>query len=143
MIKKTCSRCKVLQPLEDFKKRKISKDGRYSWCKACERIRQKTWRLNNPEKARAAGRRALEKYLQSEKGALVNKQKRKKYQEKCRANITPQYIYRLLWSVCPKLTIKDLLENPVLIELYQKKLTLRRKVYDNQKNQYKNSEGCD
>lgn len=68
---KVCNKCKIDLPLSDFGKNKPSKDGLFSSCKACERIRghirrsttpdifrerDKLRRSNNPTKFREQGR---------------------------------------------------------------------------------------
>lgn len=44
---KTCSKCKILQPVDSF-----HKNGTYSSCKKCVAICNKNYRLNNIEKVR-------------------------------------------------------------------------------------------
>lgn len=52
---KKCSTCKITKPLSDFspKKRKDTKDGTSSVCKACTRENRKERYWSDPEKARA------------------------------------------------------------------------------------------
>lgn len=62
---KTCSKCKIEQPHENFHKESASKDGLRSSCKACSKIycdanrdrrraASKAYRTANPEKVKAA-----------------------------------------------------------------------------------------
>jgi hypothetical protein len=46
---KVCTKCKQWKPLEEFNKRKVSKDGRRSECRECQKEYKKQWRGNNPE----------------------------------------------------------------------------------------------
>lgn len=46
---KRCHDCKIIQPHEAFTKAKVSKDGYFTYCKTCNRARQKRYRDNNPE----------------------------------------------------------------------------------------------
>lgn len=75
---KTCSKCRVEKPLDDFHRNASKPDGRKSACKAClrdrnreyahrwhaehpEKAREKSrrWRVENPEKARETSRRRV------------------------------------------------------------------------------------
>lgn len=47
---KFCSSCRENKPLEDFHKRKKSKDGAHSYCKICTSLRNKEWFANNKQK---------------------------------------------------------------------------------------------
>lgn len=48
MEKKICIKCNIIKPLDDFPKRKESKDGRRGHCTSCEKIRKKVYRLKYP-----------------------------------------------------------------------------------------------
>lgn len=51
---KMCTKCKVTQPFEQFRKRKT---GRYfSHCRACDNRRSAAWQAANPERARKISR---------------------------------------------------------------------------------------
>jgi len=41
LILKECSKCKIKKPLDDFYRRKSSKDGRQSVCKECTKLYRK------------------------------------------------------------------------------------------------------
>jgi len=59
MRTKTCPTC-VEKPITEFGRNCQSPDGLHYYCKACAALRQKQWRLENPEKAR----QSRAKYLQ-------------------------------------------------------------------------------
>jgi len=48
---KTCSKCGETKPLADFHKKRTSKDGHNSQCKACNTAASVAWQQANPEKA--------------------------------------------------------------------------------------------
>lgn len=52
---KTCSRCKVAQPLDNFTNCKSRKDGKNVYCKTCTRKTGKEYAAKYPEKAKARG----------------------------------------------------------------------------------------
>lgn len=54
---KKCSKCKTEKPLEEFHKRKASKDGYRHDCKECSKVTLKTWRKANPERDRERKRK--------------------------------------------------------------------------------------
>lgn len=54
---KTCTRCNVWLPLENFSKKKSSKDGLVSHCKKCERERYLEWYKNK------GGQKKVRNYL--------------------------------------------------------------------------------
>lgn len=45
---KICTKCKQWKPLEEYHKRKDSKDGRKSQCKECRNGQNRQWREDNP-----------------------------------------------------------------------------------------------
>ena len=47
---KTCSKCGIEKPFEDYFKDKRAKDGSYSHCKECNRLETKKYRIGNDEK---------------------------------------------------------------------------------------------
>ncbi len=51
---KACSTCREKRPLADFYVRRVSKDGLQGKCKFCTRRSAYQWRIDNPEKAKAA-----------------------------------------------------------------------------------------
>lgn len=50
MTKKQCTKCKVLQPLEQFARHNSTKDGLHTQCKNCTREYLKIWRARNKER---------------------------------------------------------------------------------------------
>ena len=46
---KSCIKCEILKDLNDFHKRKISKDGYKNICKLCCKKYDKEWNINNNE----------------------------------------------------------------------------------------------
>lgn len=50
---KTCTRCKVEQPLTNYRARKAAKDGLQSWCKACNKEHAADHYANNLERREA------------------------------------------------------------------------------------------
>jgi hypothetical protein len=52
---KTCTRCGIEKPIEEFYKSKNYKDGYSYECKSCNSERSKKWYLENLEKVREAG----------------------------------------------------------------------------------------
>uniref|UniRef100_A0AAU6VY36 Restriction endonuclease n=2 Tax=unclassified bacterial viruses TaxID=12333 RepID=A0AAU6VY36_9VIRU len=58
---KTCSRCKLGKPSEDFAKRSKNKDGLDYYCKECNRQTAKAWREDNKDKANAASNKSRSK----------------------------------------------------------------------------------
>lgn len=118
---KTCRTCQVGKPLEGFRNRSSSSDGKENSCKECRNLydknRQKTeagkvsnrksqanWRINNKSK-----------HLQS-----VNEYQRK-YSEK----LTDSYIKKRIKKI-QKGQLKELVPTPELIETYRVLLKLKR-----------------
>lgn len=49
---KICTKCKLEQPLENFKKEKSNKNKHRTICKNCDVLRTKYWRRNHKENVR-------------------------------------------------------------------------------------------
>lgn len=49
-ILKRCTQCQEVKPTSLFSPRKTSKDGLYSWCKACSSARMRGWSAKNKER---------------------------------------------------------------------------------------------
>lgn len=49
---KTCRKCSIEKPLDDFHKNKSQKDGLQSYCKTCMKIDRKAYIESNPDKIR-------------------------------------------------------------------------------------------
>ena len=50
---KTCSKCKVPQPEENFQRNSAMKDGLQNECKPCRKLRDAQYKETHPEKVRA------------------------------------------------------------------------------------------
>ena len=71
---KVCTKCGVWKPLEEYYKRKTSKDGRESRCKGCRNEDEKQrWSKKHPKKIKEV-REGMKKCAQYRE---VNKEKRK------------------------------------------------------------------
>jgi hypothetical protein len=53
-MEKTCTRCLITKPLDEFYKQKAGKFGHYSYCKRCNTVIQRETRLKYLDKRRAA-----------------------------------------------------------------------------------------
>jgi len=69
---KTCAACKVAKPIGDFAIRVRSKDGRYYYCKACDRLKAAKWRAANRARHRAATQKWREKNPEANRIAVAN-----------------------------------------------------------------------
>ena len=102
MNNKTCTNCKITQPLNQFVKDKRKKDGLYSQCKTCSKkyreanketikIQRKTYREKNKEKIK----KQRESYFSSpeykEYKAAYDKEYREKNKERKRKNDKEYY----------------------------------------------------
>lgn len=58
---KTCTKCGTEKSLEDFCRKKKSKDGRNTQCKKCDAERFQKYKEANPEKVRESWRKAANK----------------------------------------------------------------------------------
>ena len=80
---KQCSKCKEIKEFSEFSKNKSHKDGLNSWCKQCEKIRNKEYYLDNKDifrKYYLRNREARKEYLKN------NSDKRCKYVAKYNKN---------------------------------------------------------
>ncbi len=60
---KTCAKCGAVKSLDEFHRNANRPSGRGSWCRSCVATNGRRWREANPERKRAASRRAqLRKY---------------------------------------------------------------------------------
>lgn len=71
---KTCRKCGVTRPTDDFPRLRSSKDGLYSYCKPCTRADKKAWAAKNAEKLREYGRRH---YLENREAYIARAQMHK------------------------------------------------------------------
>ncbi len=51
---KTCSKCGELKPLDQFRNRRSSKDGKHAQCKKCMSLANKAWKLKDDPQQRLA-----------------------------------------------------------------------------------------
>ena len=56
VAEKKCSRCRQVKPASEYAPTRSNSSGLYAYCRPCTRERQREWRMNNPERARANGR---------------------------------------------------------------------------------------
>ncbi len=108
MNQKTCTKCKLEQPFDNFPKNVECLDGKSSWCKGCFKIAIADWTKRNKDKVRIISKRCREnnkekfskrfkdwyyknwqknqdrkkKYRASEEGKRVEKAYYKEYKEK-------------------------------------------------------------
>lgn len=68
---KTCVLCKIEQPLGNFNKRALSKDGLQTVCRKCNRARSKQYYLNNHDKHRKAVQENNKAYKKRNRDFLV------------------------------------------------------------------------
>ena len=80
---KTCHKCKIEQPLDNFVNNKNSKDGKHSTCKTCV----KAYQLQNQDKLKAYQKEYQPVYKQENYGDLIAYQMKWKAEnkDKCRA----------------------------------------------------------
>ncbi len=71
---KKCSKCGEIKPLSSFNKNKARKDGRKSICKICQRLQNKEYRQNNPDKVLQHGKN-YKKYYQGNRDRILQRQK--------------------------------------------------------------------
>lgn len=78
MNTKTCNKCGLVKPLDQFNKDKQQKDGLRGSCKSCLSVMRKVWdqKYNHSEKARKTARR----YYYSEKGQATKRNYRAQYE---------------------------------------------------------------
>lgn len=62
---KTCSVCKTLKDFSEFGRRKATSDGHRSQCKSCDREAAKRYRAADPEASKQRNRRHYERHRES------------------------------------------------------------------------------
>lgn len=84
---KTCSKCGIEKPFEDYFKDKRAKDGLHSHCKECHRLETKKYRIGNVEKIKIIGKEYRDSHKEQIKeyyiknSELFKKQKKVYYLE--------------------------------------------------------------
>ncbi len=64
-MEKTCTKCKVVQTVDDFYRDARCKSGYRSVCKTCVNAKAREWQRNNPDRMKAISARGREKMRQS------------------------------------------------------------------------------
>ncbi len=65
---RACKTCGSTKPLKEYSSHETTRDGVSPYCKQCIRDRNRQWRIDNPERARA---KQLKNYLKSTYGMTV------------------------------------------------------------------------
>jgi len=68
---KKCPRCGEIKPLSSFNKNKARKDGRQSICRICQRLQNKQYYQDDPDKVLQYAK----KYYQGNRGRILRRQK--------------------------------------------------------------------
>jgi len=78
---KTCSKCKETKPLSEFYKNRSTKDGLQAYCKICQSKYQAKYQkmYSQTERGRTAHKRAMARYLKTDKGAILTKARSRQY----------------------------------------------------------------
>ena len=131
---KTCTKCLISKPLNDYSKERKGLYGLKSQCKVCANARQNAYSLT--EKGCAARRASRKKYAASEKGIRVRRELKieyrksdngREYERSCRragaANLSDRYIKHYIYKT---LGMRWGQITPELIEMKREQLTLRR-----------------
>ncbi len=105
IIMKTCIKCKLSKPINDFRPRKDSKDGHRNDCRVCENKRhtdryhteegkilhmRRIKKYRNTEKGKNVADKALKKYRNTLKGILQSRRASRIYQQDHKEQIAPQ-----------------------------------------------------
>lgn len=95
---KTCTKCKVEQPLENYFKKARAKGGLSHWCKSCCKSYRREWN-RRPEVKKRTAELALSRYhamSREEKIAYNHPDRRKKWHLKGTYNVTIDWYYETL-----------------------------------------------
>ena len=91
---KTCSKCQLSKPLDDFSSHRREKDGKNTICKSCDGIRKRAWQKANPQKCCDSRKRYYQRhpdrvkaYNQSQKGRARDKRYYRRNYQKCYAMV--------------------------------------------------------
>ena len=77
---KTCSKCGIEKPFEDYAPNEYGKNGFYSICRACCRIRDKIYRVNNREKIKKQREPKREEHIKYNREYYI---RNREYLNKC------------------------------------------------------------
>jgi 5-methylcytosine-specific restriction endonuclease McrA len=86
ITQKRCTKCHIIKSANLFTRRKEAKSGIGSWCKECERKRQKEWYSKNPEKGIAKTTRWRNKNIERYRKNLSNWARANKEKKRVNAN---------------------------------------------------------
>ena len=92
MDEKWCPKCKDNRPIEEFCKRKGTKDGLSYWCVGCREANKSNWRKNNRDKVRACDLRFRLRH--PERIRIKNREYGRNNREKRRAKQSVKYALR-------------------------------------------------
>jgi hypothetical protein len=145
METKICVRCNEEKNISEFRFSKTIKHFS-SYCKKCEYLNTKEWKILNPKRYAESHKKSQKKWTTNNKEHLQNYYKNKKRNlikereyakryskkhpervkekdKKKRQNMTQSYIATLL-----KITVKDLKNNPELMECKKMQITIYREI---------------
>jgi hypothetical protein len=93
---KTCTKCGVEQPLDEFHRSGTRRDGHHDWCKTCTAARGKAYREANQEEV-AAQKKAWyeanrERLLEYHKGRYRANREKRKAQSRAWARANPEKV---------------------------------------------------
>ena len=113
---KICSKCNVEKSLDNFYKAKVNKDNLCSWCKDCDKLKQKKYRKSNAEIVSAKRRK---KYLDSREKVL---EQCKKYKDEHKKEYQQYYLNNkeIINMRTRKYSIQYRIDNKELIKQKQK-----------------------
>ena len=72
MNSKICTKCKIEKSFDEFPSSKQHKDGKSSWCKECDRIKGKKYRVEHKEERKIYNKKY---YLKNKKKILIQSKK--------------------------------------------------------------------
>lgn len=89
---KDCTKCGNNKPFSDFYKKANSKTGYQAACKPCHKEAKRTWRANNPDKARKWDKNRIYSPEAREKRLKRSKERNQIYRDK----LSDQYIISII-----------------------------------------------
>ncbi len=73
--KRTCTRCGLTKPLDQFGLSSRGRSGRKRWCTACYSANSSAWQKANPQRVQTARRAALVRRMYGEAGVLAEQRR--------------------------------------------------------------------
>ena len=149
---KTCLRCKIEKPLDNFYNEALRKDKKSPYCKDCHRERKRLAKLTNPEKISAQKHasylrnigtkkrydklyHAMHKEKKNAQSAIWKNNNRDRYNQRCkmlhkrhRINLEDEYIKTRLMEKAIAMKREDIPQE--LIELKRLTILIKRMVKD-------------